>query len=397
MIYRKLAALIQTAALAAALSKEDPCLTAVSWSNDRVDLFGVADDSSIWHKFWTGHDWQPADGKFEYLPSWTKGCPAVTSWGEERLDLVYLEEDGNVMHKYLDHGRWGPGWDAALSLGGKEHNIESLVSNSWGADRLDIVGRTKNGSYVHKAWTGHGWFPDHEEWEVFDGVEFFSDPALVSWSEGRLDIIGHAANASLMHKYYQSDDAHGPGGAWSAWEDLGGAGFIGNPVATSWGADRMDFWAIDSSEGALHHLFWDGKGYRPSLDEWENLGGEFTDTPRVVHWKPDHADIVGKRLEDGRLYVKNFDGGQWNPSVEHWWPLAGPFVSEPALIAKNGTAFLYIFGIEEGNDVRTQIWSGSRWEPSSRDTWSIGKYSKAGDDRIVLEAQEQQVLQGADL
>ncbi|KAK8050909.1 hypothetical protein PG993_002294 [Apiospora rasikravindrae] len=387
MMYRKLAALIQTAALAAALSHDDdPCLSAVSWADDRVDLFGVADDKSIWHKFYTGHDWQPAD-KFEYLPSHSKGCPSVSSWGEARLDVVWIDaDDGAVRHKYLDHGFWGPSWPGAHSLGGHEHDIQALASTSWGENRLDIVGRTRNGSYVHKAWTGHGWFPAGEEWEDFGG------------DEGRLDIVGHAANASLMHRYYQSHPhEHGSGGAWSEWEDLGGAGFIGNPVATSWGPDRMDFWAIDSSEGALHHLFWDGKGYQPSPDKWENLGGEFTDTPRVVHWKPDHADIVGKQLEDGRLYVKNFDGGQWNPSVEHWWPLAGPFVSEPALVAKNNTAFLYIFGIEEDNDVRMQIWSGSRWEPSSDHTWSIGKYSKAGDDEIFQETQEQNVLQDFEL
>ncbi|KAK8091292.1 hypothetical protein PG994_000797 [Apiospora phragmitis] len=317
------------------------------------------------------------------------------------------------MHKYFGGGQWGPSWEGADDLGGQHDHIEAVSSLSWGKDRLDIVGRTKNGSYVHKAWTGHDWFPAGDKWEDFGG-EFFSDPALVSWAEGRLDVIGLAANASLMHKYYQ-------GGEWSAWEDLGGPGFIGNPRATSWGPDRMDFWAIDSSEGSLHHLYWDGQGYAA---EWENLGGEFTDTPRVVHWKPDHVDTVGKSLDDGKLRIKNFDDGSWNPSVEEWWTLAGPFVSEPALIAKNGTgkfpfvstrhcylllfsslsalltlmqAFLYIFGIDEDDDVRMQIWSGTGWEPGADQTWSIGEYSKSNDEGISQEAPEQHVLQGVEL
>lgn len=312
---------------------EDPCLSAVSWSDPRVDLFGVAEDSSIWHKFYTGHDWQPAD-KFEYLPSQAKGCPSVTSWGEGRLDIVYVNASGgNVMHKYFGGGEWGPSWKGAESLGGHHHHIEAVSSKSWGENRLDIVGRTKKGAYVHKAWTGEDWFPSGDKWEDFGG-EFFSDPAIVSWGEGRLDIVGHAANGSLLHKYYGSGDH---GGGWSAWEDLGGPGFIGNPLATSWGAGRMDFWGIDSSDGALHHLFWDGQGYRPAPGQWENLGGEFTDAPRVVHWKPGHADAVGKSLDDGKLRVKNYDGGRWNPSVAAWWTLAGPFVSEPALVARNNT------------------------------------------------------------
>ncbi|KAK8869065.1 sialidase [Apiospora arundinis] len=392
MIYRKLAALIQTATLAAALT-EDACLSAVSWSDPRVDLFGVAEDSSIWHKFYTGYDWQPAE-KFEYLPSQAKGCPSVTSWGEGRLDIVYVNSSGgNVMHKYFGGGHWGPSWEGADDLGGHHHHIEAVKSMSWGENRLDIVGRTKNGSYVHKAWTGKDWFPSGDKWEHFGG-EFFSDPAIVSWSEGRLDVIGLAANASLMHKYYN----HGKhGGEWSAWEDLKGPGFIGNPQATSWGPDRMDFWGIDSSDGALHHLYWDGKKYQPSPDQWENLGGEFTDTPRIVHWKPDHVDAVGKSLDDGKLRIKNFDGGRWNPSEEEWWSLAGPFVSEPALLAKHNTNFLYIFGIDEGNDVRMQIWSGSSWEPAADQTWSIGKYSKSEEGSSFQEYQDQSVLQGAEL
>ncbi|KAK8127226.1 hypothetical protein PG984_008334 [Apiospora sp. TS-2023a] len=390
MIYRQLAALIQTAALAAALTDDDPCLTALSWSDPRVDLFGVAEDASIWHKFYTGYDWQPA-GKFEYLPAQSKGCPSVTSWGEGRLDIVYVNASGgHVMHKYFGGGEWGPSWKGAENLGNGGHHdhIEAVASKSWGENRLDIVGRTKKGAYVHKAWTGKDWYPSGDKWEDFGG-EFFSDPAIASWAEGRLDIIGYAANGSLMHKYYD--------GEWSAWEDLGGPGFIGNPHATSWGSNRMDFWGIDSSDGALHHLFWDGQGYQPSPAKWENIGGEFTDTPRVVHWKPDHVDTVGKSLDDGKLRIKNYDAGQWNPSVEDWWTLAGPFVSEPALVAKNNTAFLYIFGIDEENDVRMQIWSGTGWEPAADQTWSIGKYSKSGDDKIFQGHENQQVLQPVEL
>lgn len=332
----------------------------MSWSDPRVDLFGVAEDASIWHKFYTGYDWQPAE-KFEYLPAQAKGCPSVTSWGEGRLDIVYVNaSEGNVMHKYFGGGEWGPSWKGAENLGGHHHHIEAVASKSWGENRLDIVGRTKKGAYVHKAWTGKDWYPSGDKWEDFGG-EFFSDPAIVSWGEGRLDIIGHAANGSLMHKYYDSRDH---GGEWSAWEDLGGPGFIGNPRATSWGADRMDFWGIDSSGGALHHLFWDGQRYQPSPAKWEKLGGEFTDTPRVVHWKPDHVDTVGKSLDDGKLRIKNYDGGQWNPSAEEWWTLAGPFVSEPALVAKNNTGKFFNLYLSRRCHYRISVSCANYAQPS---------------------------------
>ena len=294
-----------------------------------MDLFGVAPDASLWHKFYTGHDWQPFSG-FERLPAAAAGCPAVSSWGPGRLDAFYVNASGaNVLHKYYGGGAWGPSSsagaaDGATDLGGDVRG--SLAATSWAENRLDVVARDEGGAYTHKAWTGDAWFPQGAQWEDLGG-RFFSDPAVVAWGEGRLDVIGlDAENASLHHLYW---DGH----RWSGWEDLGGGPFVGNPVATSWGAGRLDFWAIDA-DGALHHLNWDGHRW----SAWENLGGEFTDTPRVVHWQPDRIDIVGKSLADDTYQIKNYDGSRWNPSVSGWWDLAGPFSSEPALLAKHETS-----------------------------------------------------------
>lgn len=217
---------------------------------------------------------------------------------------------------------WYPSWDTAEDLGGDK--IGSVTSASWGDNRLDLVGLTDDGTYVHKAWTGDSWFPE-DGWEDFGGY-FFSEPAVVSWGAGRLDIIGLSADdGTLRHLYYQD--------GWSSWEDLGGGPFIGNPVATSWGPDRLDFWAIDS-EGELNHLYWDGSQW----SDWEQLGGEFTSTPKVVHWNASKIDIVGKGLNDDKFHLKSFDGSRWNPDGKGWFELAGPFESEPELVAKNGTS-----------------------------------------------------------
>lgn len=318
-----------------AVSEASACLSSVAWSDSRVDLFGVAPDASLWHKFYTGHDWQPFGG-FERLPAAAAGCPAVSSWGPGRLDAFYVNASGaNVLHKYYGGGTWGPSSadsdpssagsaDGATDLGGDARG--ALAAASWAENRLDVVARGENGSYAHKAWTGDAWFPQDARWEDLGG-RFFSDPAVVAWGEGRLDIVGlDADNASLHHLYW---DGH----RWSGWADLGGGPFVGNPVATSWGAGRLDFWAIDA-DGALHHLYWDGHRW----SAWENLGGEFTDTPRVVHWQPGRIDIVGKSLADETFQLKNYDGARWNPSVSGWWDLAGPFSSEPALLAKKETS-----------------------------------------------------------
>lgn len=228
-------------------------------------------------------------------------------------------------------GSWNPSWNTSEDLGGED--ITAIVSTTWGDNRLDIVSLATNGSYLHKAWTGDGWYPSSDgPWESLDDdgreADFFSNPAVVSWGVGRLDIIGLSANGgTLLHKYYQGD--------WSKWENLGGGPFIQNPVATSWGENRLDFWAIDS-EGELNHKYWDGTQWQ----EWEQLGGSFSDTPKIVHWNKSKIDIVGKGMDDDVFYLKSFDGSKWNPSGKAWYQLAGPFASEPGLLAKHETSKL---------------------------------------------------------
>ncbi|KAF3771217.1 hypothetical protein M406DRAFT_240946, partial [Cryphonectria parasitica EP155] len=289
--------------------------SAISWGDPRVDLFGVTTGSTIWHKFYTGWDWQPS-GAFEYISSTASpdNCLTATSWGVGRLDVFYVDEEtGGVSHtckhNFAD-GKW------------QFQDLESqgavgIASLSSAADTFDIFGRTGEGSYVHKAWTGDAWFPS-EGWEDLGGY-FSSDPAVVSWGPGRLDIIGlFGYTGQLQHKYYNN--------GWSQWDILGGGPFVGNPLATSWGPERLDFWAIDS-KGELNHLYWDGSQW----SDWEQLGGEFTGTPKVVHWNASRIDIVGKDLSTSKFQLKSFDGTKWNPDGKDWYELAGPFESEPGL------------------------------------------------------------------
>lgn len=266
-------------------------------------------------------------------------------------------------------------------LGGD--NFTNIASAAWGDNRLDIVGLASNGSYLHKAWTGDGWYPSSDgPWECLDDDDdvaktFFSKPAVVSWGAGRLDIVGLSADdGALLHKYYQKQD-------WSKWESLGGGPFIQNPVATSWGTNRLDFWAIDS-EGELNHKYWDGTQWKG----WKQLGGSFSDTPQVVHWNESKIDIVGKGLDDSVFYLKSFDGSKWNPSGKDWYRLAGPFASEPGLLAKHETNFLYIFGVDEEDALQMQIWTGYDWQPGYNQTWSLGSFAnvdRMGSKQTALE------------
>ncbi|GAW20658.1 hypothetical protein ANO14919_101660 [Xylariales sp. No.14919] len=361
------------------------CIEAVSWGDPRVDLFGWAPDQSIWHKFYTGYDWQPEH--FERIPSKSTGCPSVFSWGYGRLDVVWVNRSNEiVMHKYLESGQWGPSWEDAVDLGGGG-DIDLVDTYSWGEGRLDIVGNAFNGSFLHKAWTGTDYFPAGQEWEDLGG-NFSGLPSIGSWGKDRLNVVGISAETgSLLHKYWE-------GMKWSEWEDLGGGPFIGKPAVSSWGAERLDLWALDK-RAALHHKFWDGSQWHG----WERLGGKFSQTPRVVHWSEGKIDMVGKGIDDNHYYLKSFDGDNWNPSIDGWYDLSGPYGSEPRLVTKaNGQNFLYLFGVDVNFELRMKIWSGYDWQPSAKETWPLGNVSTPyPDEEWGFVSEAQRVLLGSEL
>jgi hypothetical protein len=50
-----------------------------------MDVFGIAPDASVWHKFYTGYDWQPTK-RFENMNGICTGSPTAISRGPNRLD-----------------------------------------------------------------------------------------------------------------------------------------------------------------------------------------------------------------------------------------------------------------------------------------------------------------------
>lgn len=216
-----------------------------------------------------------------------------------------------------------------------EGNFSSgLAVSSWSANRLDIVGRSGENTYLHKAWTGASWYPSITKWSDFGG-NFSSAPATISWGPNRLDIFGvDAETGSVKHKYWNGDSWI-PNGV--EWEDLGGGPFVGDLTVSSWGEGRFDVWAASKKDGQLNHLFWDGAAYQG----WEEMGGNFKTAPSVVHWDVGKIDIVGLFDGDGgdtHYHSKAYDGNNWYPGFEGWFDKGGDFAGQPALVVNKGTS-----------------------------------------------------------
>ena len=94
---------------------------------------------------------------------------------------------------------------------------------------------------------------------------------------------------------------------------------------TAWGNNRLDIFGI-GTDGAMYHKAWDGEAWRPSVLNWERLGGVFTSPPAVTAWGMNRLDVFGLGT-DGAMYHKAWDGSAWRPSVLSWERLGGVFTA----------------------------------------------------------------------
>ena len=97
-------------------------LTAVSWGAERIDLFWIAVDRSLMHRWWDG-TWS----QDELLGGELSSAPAVTSWAKDEMEVFAIFPDGQLWDRYWDGTRWHA-WE---SLGGELTG--QPTASSWGS------------------------------------------------------------------------------------------------------------------------------------------------------------------------------------------------------------------------------------------------------------------------
>jgi hypothetical protein len=201
---------------------------AVSWGPGRLDLFALGyANGAMFHKYWNGGAWVPSQGSWEPLPLLPGGvqftiaeAPAAVSWAPNRLDVFALGPNGTIYHTWNTGGPW-PNWEA---LGGRFLHTPAAVS--WGSNRLDAfaVGVDTEGVF-HKYWNGGpSWVPSQGSWNYLgipSGAFYLHTPAAVSRT-GWFDVFSVGANGLMYHRA-------GNGTTWGAWQSLGApvGGFAG--------------------------------------------------------------------------------------------------------------------------------------------------------------------------
>lgn len=140
-----------------------------------MDVFGIAKDKSIFHKYYRGGQWEPVPS-FETMNGTvpTYG-PTAVSWAAGRLDYFVVGGDTAAYHKYWDgSGVWLPAGKYHERLEGKF--TSGLAAASWSEGRIDLIGKGTDDEYYHLYLNDGAWLPDIKDWEDFGNLPLPVNP-----------------------------------------------------------------------------------------------------------------------------------------------------------------------------------------------------------------------------
>jgi outer membrane protein assembly factor BamB len=140
-------------------------------------------------------------------------------------------------------------------------------------------------------------------------------PAASSWGASRVDVFAIGTDSGVYQRTWD-------GSSWSGWASLGGR-LTSRAAAVSWGPNRIDVFGR-GTDGALYHRWWDTGGWHP----WEGLGGRLLTGAGVASWGNGRLDVFVVGTDSG-LYHKWFDSGGWHD----WEGLGGRITADPSAVS----------------------------------------------------------------
>ncbi|PDW03159.1 hypothetical protein [Candidatus Viridilinea mediisalina] len=160
-------------------------------------------------------------------------------------------------------------------------------------------------------------------------AEATSAPAVVSWGAGRLDLFVRGRNGELFQNYREA-------GQWSGWQvppAFRGVVLRSAPTCASWGSQRISCVALIEDDRAVWHFYYDGQAWAR-----ESLGGDAWSAPTIVSPQPDQVAVFVAGA-GGRLYGRGWVPGRWS----EWIDFGGELRSAPACAAYRGDQVIHCF------------------------------------------------------
>ena len=233
---------------------------------------------------------------------------------------------------------------------------------AWDGGRVDLMIQGDDDVLHHLAWDGTGW----SSWEAL-ASSVASSPVIASWGAGRLDAFAVAPGGTLGHTWFD--------GGWGD-DDLGGE-LDSAPVVTSWGGGRLDAFAL-RADHTLDHWAWGGLVWSS-----DNLGGQLAHPPAVTAWSANRLDLFAVDTA-GTMNHKAWSGLAWGD----WEPLGGAAASPPSVVSW-GPYRLDAFALASDHTVSHWSWQGG-WgqdslggalaSPPAVASWGPGRLDVFGVD-----------------
>lgn len=264
---------------------------------------------------------------------------SVTAWSSNRLDLFVRGQNFGFWHlPSSDGANWAAQWENHLSPTSPSGNTFSSqpVVVAWAPTRLDIFGvGALDYKLYHQYWDGTSWGPTppppllpYQGWDPVPGqpaVQLLGNPAVTTWGTNRLDIFARDSTGQVWHTCWR-EDANRSNASWCGWESIGGVTATSDASAVSWAPNRIDVFVRDSNN-AFRHQYCSGVCYGNWAAQWENHstppGTTFDSRPSLVSSDANSLDVFGVGA-NRNLYHRFWNGTSWNPSSPPW-EFLGPY------------------------------------------------------------------------
>ena len=339
------------------------------------DLFILDQTGSADHVFWDS-----GNVGLDQLQQSVVSCPCAVSWGNGRVDsfAVLNDLDYSLVHFWLDSGQLQQSeslgrplgnWNAIpIPLDGSEDSAIRLALSeglyfasppcvcAWGPGRIDVFAfankwdpqsgtptTTVDARIVQLTFEGN-WLP----WNAVPlpgGITVVegSGPIATSWGAGRIDLMFLDNRGYLRHAAFMSS-TFGGSNSWSLWESLSppAAGFgAAQPCAVSWGAGRLDVFVV-GLDNNLYHQWYDAAAVGgPSwAAAWENVGspspnGGIQGSITACSWAQGRLDILarGNDVDAAGNQVPALWHLSFDGSWNNWESLGGVIQSDPTVVS----------------------------------------------------------------
>ena len=313
-------------------------------ADGRLEAFARGSDDSLWRtaQVTPGGAWSAWSGIGGKLT-----CdPAVTVNKDGTIEVFYRGTDQKLYHLWQTTPG-GATYTTHYELGGSGTLASGAVTAITNTDgRLEVFGRGNNDALYHiaqkspqGAWTG---------WEDLGGA-LTSNVAVGTNADGRLEAFYRGTDGAIWHLWENA-----PGGTWSKHYSLGG--FVDPSLTVGRNSDgRLEVF-VRGTDAHVYHIWQKTPG--GAWASWASFGGDITSDITASNDKDGYLEVFARGSDDSVYHIYETSNG-WS----QWDGLGGKTTSDIALAPNaDGRVEAFYRGTDDA------LWH--LWQKSPNAGWS---------------------------